>query len=74
MPQRVRAALDFVYHCKYITDPGDDEEARELSPAEARVYHLALDVLARYFSCEMDYGDRPPRIDDAAAESNSVRK
>ena len=61
MPQRVRAALNFIYHCKEITDPDEEGKGRELEPAEKRVHQLALDVLARYFAGEMDYGDRPPR-------------
>lgn len=69
MPQRVRAALTFVDHCKAITDPDDKDKGRELDAAESRVYRLALDVLARYFSGEMDFGDSPPRAEAVDAET-----
>jgi hypothetical protein len=68
MPQRVRAALNYVDHCKSITNPEDEHKGRELDPMEARVYRLALEVLARYFSGEMDFGDHPPQRREAEAE------
>lgn len=61
MPARVRAALDYLEHCRWVTDQCDvTMPARTLSPLEKSVSDAALRVLSSYFLGEMDYGDAPP--------------
>ncbi len=61
LPQKVRAALGYVSHHRWLVDQSDPTvPAYELSPQERRVYAQALHVLSLYFTGEMDFADTPP--------------
>lgn len=54
MPPRITAALDYLRFAEGLRNPparfdGQAPEARELGPAEQKVYDAALGVLKRYF-------------------------
>jgi hypothetical protein len=69
VPARVRAALQYIYHCHEITNPSEvGVPGRSLVAPEQVVYDRALDVLRLYFACEMDYGDAPPRRSEERGE------
>ena len=77
VPARVQAALDYLEHCRWLTEQDDAAiPARSLSPKEERVMNAALQVLSTYFLGEMDFGDAPPRrdADRGDDDDNGVRK
>lgn len=71
VPARVRAALMFCELARQVTTDyeGGTEYARpvgrQLTTKEEATYTAALGLLARYFHCELDFGDLPPRCDAA---------
>ena len=72
MPARVRTALAYLEHCRWLTEQSDgDGSGRPLRPLEQRVADAALQVLWTYFVGEMDYGDVPPLTDRGEGDERS---
>ena len=70
IPARVQAAIDFLEHCRWLTEQDSEfTPPRKLTPLEQSVADAALRVLGSYFHGEMDFGDTPPRVDRRPDES-----
>ncbi|HYF14723.1 MAG TPA: hypothetical protein VD971_06590 [Phycisphaerales bacterium] len=77
-PARIAAAMEFVQHCLWITDPpmscGPHDKGRDLTPREQAAYDAALDALRLYVACEQDFGGPPVRTEQAdAGDAESPR-
>ncbi|QQS09986.1 MAG: hypothetical protein IPK69_05020 [Phycisphaerales bacterium] len=74
-PGRVDAAMDYIRHCMWLTDPISfcdfGNKGRALTPPEQATYLAALDALRQYFNAEMDFGGPPTRLPD---EDEPARK
>jgi hypothetical protein len=68
-PGRIDAAMQYVRHCMWLTDPISlcdfGNKGRALSAQEQSAYLAALDALRLYFTAEMDFGGPPTRLPDA---------
>jgi hypothetical protein len=65
VPARVQAAMSYVQHCMWLTDPINFcgvQQGRPLTGAEQAAYQAALDALRLYFVGEMDFGGAPMRL------------
>ena len=64
-PARIDAAMRFIEHCMWLTDPlnlcGIGGGGRPLHPAEQAAYNAALEAMRLYFVGEMDFGGAPVR-------------
>lgn len=60
---RVKAALEYLQHCRYIEqfycDGPIGDKSRELTGRERAAHDAATDMLTRYFLGEIDLGDQP---------------
>jgi hypothetical protein len=68
IPGRIIAAMRYIEHCKWLTDPinlcGMPPPGRSLTQGEQAAYQAALDAVRLYFAGEMDFGGAPMRVPD----------
>lgn len=67
VPGRVVAAMQYIEHCRWLTDPINfcgvsQPQGRALTPAEEGTYNAALEAMRLYFAGEMDFGGAPARL------------
>ena len=65
VPARIDAAMRYIEHCMWLTDPLNMcgvQQGRPLHPAEQAAYQAALYALRLYFVGEMDFGGAPMRL------------